>query len=344
MKIDLKELEKRSEHINSQKHPTADLLIWNYNHRCQWDKAWDKYTMMARGLITDLEGNIVARPFKKFFNLGELEGKMPDGKFRVFNKMDGSLGILYWIDDTPYIATRGSFTSDQAKKATEMLHYPQPKALWGLLKRDVTYLFEIIYPENRIVLDYGEMEALVFLAAIDIETGGNVDIAPRPFAYTSEEEGVTDPDQLLKRNGDNKEGFVMVWDNGERIKVKFDEYVRLHRLITGFSTKSIWECLMNGTDIDEILKDIPDEFYDWVKKKQDELQIQFDIQYVLVQKSVARVKNMETRKEQAIEIMRTDKNRSGAVFSFLDGNKEKSKKQIWKTLKPEYELPFKTEI
>jgi RNA ligase len=71
--------------------------------------------------------------------------------------MDGSLGILYKVDGKPYLATRGSFVSDQAVAGTAMLHerYGDYEFEDGF-----TYLFEIIYPENRIVIDYKGMSDL----------------------------------------------------------------------------------------------------------------------------------------------------------------------------------------
>ena len=48
---------------------------------------WDEITLQCRGLVTDNEGNVVARPFKKFFNIEE--GKhTPTEEFEVFEKME----------------------------------------------------------------------------------------------------------------------------------------------------------------------------------------------------------------------------------------------------------------
>jgi RNA ligase len=85
---------------------------------------------------------------------------------RVFDKMDGSLGILYPTSQGMAVATRGSFTSEQALKATEILHEKYPE--WAQITYDwfrsnfdanwyevnYTDLVEIVYPENRIVVDY----------------------------------------------------------------------------------------------------------------------------------------------------------------------------------------------
>ncbi len=84
-----------------------------------------------------------------------LPSLLKSSNFDVYEKMDGSLGILYWIDDKPFLATRGAFESEQAIKGTELLRKHQNL---NKLNRNYTYLFEIIYPSNRIVVDYGAEE------------------------------------------------------------------------------------------------------------------------------------------------------------------------------------------
>lgn len=76
MIMDLDVLRKYEEDklITCRAHENGELLIWNYTQRCQFDRIWDDVTMQCRGLITDVRGNIRARPFKKFFNFGEHEG------------------------------------------------------------------------------------------------------------------------------------------------------------------------------------------------------------------------------------------------------------------------------
>jgi hypothetical protein len=92
----LETLEKYYEEglLYKQVHPTLPLTIWNYSEKVQYEGLWDEITLMCRGLVTDKDGNVVARPFKKFFNLEE--GKhTPTSDFDVYMKLDGSLGILF---------------------------------------------------------------------------------------------------------------------------------------------------------------------------------------------------------------------------------------------------------
>ena len=152
--------------LYSQTHPTLPLTIWNYTEKVQYEGLWDEITLSCRGLITDDRGNIIVRSMKKFFNYEEVVGKdvIPSKGDYVYiqEKMDGSLGILFNYEGEWIMATRGSFTSDQAIKGLEIL---KSKYILDTFEPSVAYLCEIIYPENRIVVNY-KKEKVVFLSAV----------------------------------------------------------------------------------------------------------------------------------------------------------------------------------
>jgi len=319
--------------ISIQKHPEANLFIYNYSPKVQYEKLWDEITMMARGLILDTEMNIVARPFGKFFNLEEhTESEIPNLPFDVYEKMDGSLGILYWLNDKPFIATRGSFNSEQSQHANEILYSKYPHTFDNIDKSS-TYLFEIIYPQNRIVVDYGLIDDLVLLTIINNETGEER-IEDIGFPIVKKFDGINDLKELRALEQDNKEGFVVKFKNGFRVKMKFAEYVRLHRIITGISNVVIWEYLSEGKSFDELLEKVPDEFYQWVKNTKEQLENNFNS----IKKECESVyKEFETRKETAI-YFQTQKY-PAVLFLMLD--KKSTDKAIWKLVRPEYSKPFK---
>ena len=108
----------------SKLFPRGELIIWNYSAQTQYEGFWTEETLMARGLITTENGEIIARPFPKFFNVDEhiqKIGPLPIEKFSVYEKYDGSLGILFFDGEQFRFSTRGSFTSDQAIEANSML-------------------------------------------------------------------------------------------------------------------------------------------------------------------------------------------------------------------------------
>lgn len=323
--------------VSVQKHPTADLFIYNYTPTVQYDKLWDEITMQTRGLILDGSQNIVAKPFGKFFNVEEhAPEQLPQLPFDVFEKLDGSLGILYWLNDLPYIATRGSFESDQAKHATQIL-YEKYSNLFPLLDKHKTYLFEIIYPENRIVLDYGGLDDLILLTVIDNETGEET-IEDIGFPVIKRFDGINDLEELKALEKNNKEGFVVRFKNGFRVKMKFAEYVRLHRIITGVSNIAIWEYLKDGKPFDALLEKVPDEFYDWLMQTKDEIVGNFN-KIVLEGNSVYPTIYNEDKKTFALRVLDKYKNISAILFNMWTN--KKIEPIIWKMVRPTYSRPFK---
>ena len=156
--------------VYKQVHPRLPLTIWNYSEVVQYNELWDDITLQTRGLVTDDKGKIVGRPWKKFFNLEE--GKhTPTTYFDVYSKLDGSLGVLFNYQDEWILVTRGSFTSEQSIKGMEMLS----KYDYNRLNKGYTYLFEILYDENRIVCKY-DFEDIVLLGINETETEDEVDI------------------------------------------------------------------------------------------------------------------------------------------------------------------------
>ena len=326
----------------SQKHPTLPLRIWNYTPEVQYGQLWDSITLSCRGLVTDERGNVIASPFKKFFNIEE-DRHTPTEEFEVFEKMDGSLGIAFKYNGEVIYATRGSFTSDQAKW---MANYGNEYNFKDILVDGFTYLFEIIYPENRIVVDYGDQERLVLLGMIITETGVEVpydDIEFDGWDIVNKYDGIKDYTTLKGLVENNAEGFVVRFSNGDRMKIKGEEYLRLHKIMTNISTTGVWEHLSTGGDINELLKDVPDEFYKKVKEYADRLKYG----YYQVSEYCGKAHDYfrygkygdrevePTKKEFAQHVLENGHPPYRAVmFAIWDG--KPYEKLIWNILKPEF--------
>jgi tRNA splicing ligase len=324
-------------YVKVQKHPQHDLFIYNYTPKAQYEKYWNEITLACRGLILDDDYNIIARPFVKFFNWGEIpDQELPATPFEVYEKMDGSLGILYWINKEPFIATRGSFTSTQAVVATQMLQQQYAAAI-PQLDKTKTYLFEIIYPENRIVVNYGVEKRLYLLAVIDTQTGAEPEppsaYAHLGFPVVKAYDGVQDFNELKGLEEANKEGFVIRFQTGLRLKVKFEEYLRIHRIVTQVSNVIIWEYLKDNKSMEPLLDKVPDEFYDWVKATIQTLQQQYQ---EIENTTRVDFKILDTRKATA-EYYFTCKY-PAVLFKMMDGKPYDY--IIWKMIRPTFEKPF----
>lgn len=280
--------------VTKRPHPTAPYFIYNYSPSVQFEKKWNDVTLNCRGLILDEDYNIMARPWAKFFNLGEVELKFQfTDPVEVMDKADGSLGILYPLprdaDGMQHyeIATRGSFRSTQAMYATTMWHqrYAQRyETMLEALDEQYTFLFEIIYPSNRIVLDYGDMEDLILLGAVQQENGYY--IGPQHAKSVLEWDGpvVESYDfpnisaALGAMGRKNKEGYV-IKRNNFLVKIKEPDYLDLHRLVTNCTPRTIWEQLRNGKSESEIISAFPDEFHGMVRKFIEPLVEEFNMRY-----------------------------------------------------------------
>ena len=339
--------------VIKQDHLSLPLSIYNYSRECQYSKQWDDITLNMRGTILDIEGNVIAKPFPKFFNYEEhtLE-EIPNETFEVYEKMDGSLGIVFYYENEWHVATRGSFQSDQAIKAKQIL---DTKYNVSSLRKTRTYLFEIIYPENRIVVDYGNEEKLVLLAVIDTESGEEI---PNSVLFFMVEDGwdvvrkydgLTDFTEIKSMISNEEEGYVIRFSGGMRMKIKGEEYVRLHKILTNFSTTDIWEILRTGGNMNEFLERVPDEFDDWVKRITMNLRYSFYHIYERAGKlhdyfryGKYGDKEVEpTKKEFAEFVMTQPEELRPIMFKMWD--KAPYDDIIWKLIKPKYEKPFKND-
>lgn len=269
-------------YIKVQSHPDHPYLIHNYTDSATWDQAWSDAVRKCRGLIThEQTGEVIARPYAKFFNADQAQAPQLalDEPVVVMDKIDGSLGVLFHgPDGEPLLATRGSFVSDQARWATE--HYQASYADKFTPNPKWTYLFEIVADWNRIVLTY-DFEGLILLGAVDTETGATVPLEqaaegwPGPvttvFPYTTLADALAAPDRV------NAEGFV-IWSpaRDDRVKVKQEDYKRLHKLLTGVNARHVWEVLAGGEDPVVVFAEAPDEWHSWVRGVVDELRAEFD--------------------------------------------------------------------
>lgn len=243
----------------------GDLELYDYSPTCQFEKKWNKYNLVCRGLILDLKNKrVVNLPMPKFFNSSELP-ELPNMGFSVSEKLDGSCGIVWFYNNVWNCNTRGSFNSDQAIWATNWLR--NNPNVTEKMNKDWTYIFEVIYASNTLVVRY-PFEGLTLLNAYSMETGKDLNNNelmeeanrigvryPKFFHYSSVDEIL----KIAENLPGNEEGFVVRFDNGMRVKVKGKEYIRLHRIISGVTPIRIWEILLHNDNFENTRNSMPDE-------------------------------------------------------------------------------------
>jgi RNA ligase len=241
------------------------LALYHYSSRCVYDVLWDDISLLARGLLLDLErGELVATPFPKFFNYGERDAKLPDEPFHAFEKLDGSLGIAFFHDGRWQVTTKGAFGAGQARWAEARLAQCDLRAL----DPRATYLFEIVYRDNRIVVRYA-YEDLVLLAAYDgdgveLDAAGVVALAAQLGTRAARRYEYAHVDDIIRAAealDASDEGFVVRFASGHRIKLKGSAYRRLHAIISRVTPLGLFDALYAGDDLDVLRREVPEEYW-----------------------------------------------------------------------------------
>ena len=269
------------------KHEGA-LAIFNYNIIADFH---NPIVQEARGIIIDTERlEVVCWPFRKFGN--HTEGYADEinwANARVLEKVDGSL-IKLWYDraaDKWQFSTNGTIRADGAtvdgKPGLTFLDVIRRADNYGdipfdRLDRDTTYIFELVSPETKVIIDYG-VTTLYHLGTRSNVTGEErcEDIGiktPASYPITSLADCVAAANALNRNDesaGVTHEGFVVVDDRYHRVKVKSPDYIVMHRLnLSGHIPKQ--DCLillLSGREnIDLYLTANPDlvpaiKFYDY---------------------------------------------------------------------------------
>lgn len=335
-----------------QRHPDLPLEIYNYSQKAQIERFWEGIMPQLRGLVVNTEDDeIVMKPFPKFFNIEEHNYEIPLEPFEIFEKMDGSLLLARLWRGMLLVATRGSFTSEQAVEGQKIImdYAGAP----DFFNPHVTYLFEVIYPENRIVVNYGGMRDVVLLGAYGMYTGEEIPLDKLdgiPFRRVNRMLSTSDKftvhrsffEDLQKDIKGDNEGYVIKFKNGFRAKIKGDEYKRLHKIVTGVSSVAIWEVLSNGGTLDEYLERVPDEFFKWVKDIDAELRHEFNLWKGHAEAVYVYASAHPTRREQAEFLLTNYKDIAPIVFKMLDN--APYEQLIWKKIRPAYEQPFKSRL
>jgi RNA ligase len=377
-------------HVTRKTHPTLPLSIYTYTRIAQYARAWTPVTIRCRGLIADDKtGEIAAWPFPKFFNVGEHDSgqpyalPLPTEPFEVYDKIDGSLGIVFHYAGRWHAASKGSFVSEQAVWAQRWLDNRDTNAL----RPGITYLAEIVYPENRIVVDYGGRRDMVLLAAYGsegvelslagaaadwLEIGTVVRAWPAmPLAdllALTEANGRPDGTQA---SGTDAEGYVLRFASGVRAKAKLTEYMRLHKILTGVTERDIWRylgiqrfaghppkqvaqalgcapsevaTLAGGKGpLDALLEQVPDEFDAWVRSVVARIEQEAADKASDIDTAYRAIAHLGADRGEFARAAQSVEDRSVRAAMFLRLDGRPTDLHVWRAIKPEASDPFKND-
>lgn len=286
--FDLDTLKSKCEHssVKMKAHPSYDyLFVLNYSDAVQCRKIpWDNFNKRCRGLVVDVKNKIISHSFDKFFNLGEDAGFSYDElKDRpgvsVVEKLDGTMLNIFWHEplQTWIASTRSEFVNKYTEYGLSL--FLQTKMIEPEWKQ-FTIIFEIVDPQFRNVIDYSKKLDYVYgiyclglrgrttdqLHKFDvpdflyIEGRPLFDYFPWPESYPFS--NLDDIITNTKNMSWLEEGYVLWYPNGDLIKVKSPEYLKVHRIIWNYSDDRILELIEqeDKKTLDEMLISAPEEY------------------------------------------------------------------------------------
>lgn len=312
------------------------------------DAGWTRDNLSYRSIVFDKNTNeVLSHSFPKFFNEGQSPELYPNpldfDDWAIYEKIDGSTLILDLVDGHVSMRTRGILNYKTQLNFADFtllfIKYPGVERLLKLGGNFYTLLFEIVTPNNKIVIDYGSEVDFYFIGSIAKNSGEICDefmldslartySLKRPRKYDFKD---MDDLKSIVKAWKTDEGVVITYNEGQnKIKVKADRYCFLHSIMSGLlSKKDIvdkfislnyinredffnWYLTEFDYEIAVMLRDSINDVCDRYNKLREKME--------KVEQFVDKIDKGFSRREQAEEIMLNYSDwRRGHAFSTLDG-------------------------
>jgi T4 RnlA family RNA ligase len=269
---------------------------------------------------------VVARPFDKFFNLGEGHAAAIDwSTARVQEKLDGSLLNLHEYAGAWRVSTSGS---PDASGQVNDNPFTFRELFWRTFDseemripcgyEDLTFSFELTSKFNRVVVVHAEPQ-LRLIGVRSRSTGAWISVDDplwRQFNFKPVASfPLQTPDDVLdsfsKLNPLKIEGYVVVDADFRRVKVKHPGYVALHHLQDGLGPKRILEVVRSGES-----SELEAYFPEW-KETIDRIKLAYEKLICDVEASYEALKGIRVQKEFALEAQKS--RHPGALFNLRAG-------------------------
>lgn len=243
--IDIERLRRHIAHgvVTARRHNTLPLTIYCYGKKAVFDQIWDDVTTKTRGLIVDDSGEIIARPYEKFFSVDQFPALLSEaesiesqyGPPTITEKVNGCLGIFWKYGIHWGIASKGSFHSPHAEFATKWMEQHIEELFPLVFPEGYTPVFEIICQEVQPHVIKYPKDGLVLLSFVNIETGEELDDTAMHGYGSSNYIPVTNLvpltlEDALAADNDYIEGYVATYNiPGKapfKLKIKFPTFLK----------------------------------------------------------------------------------------------------------------------
>lgn len=222
----------------NRKFKDLDLTVFNYNfpNFPDIDDPYYKALIEMRGLhFINETGEILSRPFHKFFNINERPETNVDTlnfeNSNIVEKFDGSMIQIssFKNSDQLFIGTKMGSETEVAKLAQKMIGSKLDDLL--IEDKENTHMFEFCSDENQIVI-YHEEPKLVYLGSRNKISGEYNQSLRSDISNVNLNIELLKPLDVnlteVKTKWKNREGVIVSWPNGNKVKMKTEDYLRKH--------------------------------------------------------------------------------------------------------------------
>lgn len=286
-------------------------------------------SLECRGLKFDAEGRIIARPFHKFFNIGEREQAVDidwNKPHIVMDKLDGSMIHPCLLNGRMVFMTRNGITP-QADIAFDAASANVKKFCKDIVGQGVTPIFEFTSPDNRIVLHY-EDACLTLLAVRENVSGQywtyeqlqavardyNLPLV-RTLGHVSDAKSFVDEARALQ----GVEGYVVAFADGHRLKLKADNYVLRHKALSQVTLEKNVLAFIANDALDDVLPLLTDRAAEAVMRYNERLNDNIAGHVHKLQRFVEDHKGLERRDFAAQLKKSVEPGLQSVAFDILDG-------------------------
>lgn len=330
---------------NLLRNEDADFILFKYNQIDINDGGSDfnePIVCEARGIVIDKHTlKAQALSFPKFWNIQEsLHANINWKSARVQQKIDGSKILCFWnsYKNKWQVSTSGTLDAYTAQvnetnytygnlfnEAISNLGFYNISNFFDMLDKNVCYTFELVSPKARIVIPYDKTK-IYFIGARDLsdfEEIKPINLELSELVKTPQEYQLKTLDDCLKateKMGFDEEGFVVVDNKWNRVKIKSPAYVAVHRLrFNGnISNARILE-LIERNEYQELLKYYPEyqESVDKVNNARSQFNERLKTRLLNLKNELIDKYHLD-RKTIAEYIKMNDSDISAFLFKFID--------------------------
>lgn len=262
--------------IRKSQHPKLPITIYNYTQKASFKEKWDNITINSRGLILNNDGEIIIKGPKKFFNKEEKwSAKFDISQSIISEKLDGyyisiKLDSLYGL----VISSRGSFCNKYTSATEKLITEPVRRQI----QPNIQYFCELLqnFPgdEGIIVTKHPKPKLICWAMRGEDEK----EIIPTKENCPFEIARKMSFEESIQYLNQEVEGVVAYNpQTEERIKLKTDWFLNMHRLISDCTRNRVWTICKDGGQVEDL--DIPNEFMEQMLDWQTSLKGLVELEY-----------------------------------------------------------------